>query len=108
MTRKSRISRLPKDCHVFQLNERFYSRDPVTGQIVRIDPQGRRVPRDRMSKKKRLKFRRESWKDSEMYPRKPLSEPDADAGLAGADVAAGSVFADCSTAGEPSENEREE
>jgi hypothetical protein len=38
----------------------------ATGKMVRIDPQGRQIPRIRISKKEKLKLRKELHKINEM------------------------------------------
>jgi hypothetical protein len=47
------------------LEDQLYSQ-AETGQMVRIDPQGRQIPRIRMSKKEKLKLRKELHKINEM------------------------------------------
>jgi DNA topoisomerase VI subunit B len=47
------------------LEDQLYSQS-ATGQMVRIDPQGRQISRVRMSKKEKLKLRKELHKINEM------------------------------------------
>jgi hypothetical protein len=62
---KKRIPRKTTKPCIFQLEDQLYSQS-ATGQMVRIDPQGRQISRVRMSKKDKLKLRKELHKINEM------------------------------------------
>jgi hypothetical protein len=60
-----RIPRRTTNPCIVQLEDQLYSQS-ATGQLVRIDPQGRQISRVRMSKKEKLKLRKELHKINEM------------------------------------------
>jgi hypothetical protein len=62
---KKYISRKITGPCIVRLEDQLYSL-AETGQMVRIDPQGRQIPRIRMNKKEKLKLRRELRKINEM------------------------------------------
>jgi hypothetical protein len=62
MSKKKGISRKPR---IVRLEDQLYAQSEV-GQMVRVDPQGRQIPRVRMSKKEKLKLRKELHKINEM------------------------------------------
>jgi hypothetical protein len=63
--KKKRIPRRTTNPCIVRLDDQLYAQSE-TGQMVRIDPQGRQVPRLRMSKKEKLKLRKELHKINEM------------------------------------------
>jgi hypothetical protein len=65
MSRKKRIPRRAASPCIVRLEDQLYSQSE-TGQMVRIDPQGRQIPRIRMSKKEKLKLRKELHRINEM------------------------------------------
>lgn len=65
MSKKKRIPGWKgKPCIVHTKSQNYFKSG--TGQMVRIDPEGRSIPRIRMSKKKKLKLRKELHKVNEM------------------------------------------
>jgi hypothetical protein len=54
-----------ENIRIVRIADQFYLRFE-TGQLMRIDPHGRQIPRIRMSKKERLKLRKELHKINEM------------------------------------------
>jgi hypothetical protein len=65
MSKKKHIPRRLTNPGIVQLEDQLYSKF-ATGQMVRIDPQGRQVPRIRMSKKEKIKLRKELRKIDKM------------------------------------------
>jgi hypothetical protein len=63
--KRKRIPRRTTNPGIVQLDDQLYSQS-ATGQMVRIDPQGQQIPRIRMSKKEKLKLRKELHKINEM------------------------------------------
>jgi hypothetical protein len=51
--------------YIVRLEDKFYLKSE-TGQMVRIDPQGQQISRIRMSKKDKLKLRKELHRINEM------------------------------------------
>jgi predicted metalloprotease len=60
-----KIRKYTANSRIVNMNGRLYSRNAL-GQMTRIDPCGKDIPRVRMSKKKRLKLRGEPRKINEM------------------------------------------
>lgn len=65
MNNKKRIPRRTTNPCIVRLDGQLYSQS-ATGQMVRIDPQGRQIPRIRMRKKDKLKLRKELHEINEM------------------------------------------
>jgi hypothetical protein len=65
MSKKKRIPRRSTNPCIVRLEDQLYSQS-ATGQMVRIDPQGCQIPKIRMSKKEKLKLRKELHKINEM------------------------------------------
>jgi hypothetical protein len=65
MSKKKRVPRQLINPRMVQLGGQLYSQSE-TGQMTRIDPQGRQIPSIRMSKKERLRLRKELHAINEM------------------------------------------
>lgn len=65
MRNRKHIPRRSTNPCIVRLEDQLYSQS-ATGQMVRIDPQGRQISRVRMSKKEKLKLRKELHKINEM------------------------------------------
>jgi hypothetical protein len=63
--RKSKIPRRTTPPVIKSLNGQLYGQND-TGQMIRLDPNGNPIPRIRMSKKEKLKLRKELHKINEM------------------------------------------
>jgi hypothetical protein len=64
----NKIKRMPRRStasYIVRLEDQFYLKSE-TGQMVRIDPQGKQISRIRMSKKDKLKLRKELHRINEM------------------------------------------
>jgi hypothetical protein len=65
MSKKKRIPRRTTNPCIVQLESQLYEQS-ATGQMVRINSQGRQISRIRMSKKEKLRLRKELHKVNEM------------------------------------------
>jgi hypothetical protein len=65
MTNKKHNPRKKMNPCIVSLGDQLYAQSEQ-GQMVRIDSQGREIPRIRMKKKKKLKLRKELYKINEM------------------------------------------
>jgi hypothetical protein len=65
MIKKSPVPRRSIKPCIVCLEKQFYGQ-LATGQMVRIDPQGQQISRIRMSKKERLRLRKELYKINEI------------------------------------------
>jgi hypothetical protein len=65
MNKKKCIPQQSINPRIVRLGDQLYLQS-VTGQMVRIDIQGRQIPRVRISKKEKLKLRKELHKINEM------------------------------------------
>lgn len=65
MNKIKHIPRRTTNPCIVRLEDQLYLQSE-TGQMVRIDPQGHKIPRLRMSKKEKLKLRKELHKINEM------------------------------------------
>jgi hypothetical protein len=65
MSKKKRIPRQTTNPRLVQLDDQLYAQS-ATGQMIRVTQQGQQISRVRMSKKEKLKLRKELHKINEM------------------------------------------